>query len=248
MIYLTGATNDRIEARLLELGVGLMLNPGSGYRPERIARYAAYACDNGCFSQGATFDGAKWLRWLERFIPHRQRCLFAVAPDVVGDAEATLERSSPYLPLVREMGLPVAFVAQDGQERLPVPWDAFDCLFVGGTDAFKLSEPAYALVAEAKRRGKWTHQGRVNGWRRFRASMLSGFDSCDGTYIAFNPEELVERVAGWMWRQEHQMTLWDTRSATECVIPNHTTHHRHGVYLPVDDKRIGPRRLRRPSR
>lgn len=207
-MYLTGSTNEVIESRLIELGVGLMLNPGSGYRPGRIARYAAFALDNGCFSQGDSFNADKWLKWLERFVPHRETCLFAVAPDVVGDAAATLERSAPYLTRVREIGLPVAFVAQDGQEHHPVPWDEFDCLFVGGSTEWKLSESAYAIASEARQRGKWLHMGRVNGWRRFKAAALSGFDSADGTYIAFAPNELIDRIAYWMDQQRRQPALF----------------------------------------
>ncbi len=210
-MYLTGSTNDEIERQLIGLGVGLMLNPKSGYRPGRIRRYRHFALDNGCYAQGAAFDLEAWLAWIARFDAFRSKCLFAVAPDVVGDAAATIHRSLPVLPRIRDVGLPVAFVAQDGQEHLSVPWDGIDCLFIGGTTAWKLSEPAYELVTEARRRGKWTHQGRVNGWRRFRACLVSGFDSCDGTYIAFAPNECLERVTVWMSRaaQQQRLPLWE---------------------------------------
>lgn len=214
-IYLTGSTNAEIEARLIELGVGLMIQPRSGYRPERIGRYPYFAADNGCYAQGERFDADRWLGWLGKLRPHRATCLFAVAPDVVGDAAATIERSRPFLARIRELGFPAAFVAQDGQEDLPVPWDQFDCLFVGGTTEWKLSEPAYGLVREAKRRGRWTHQGRVNGWRRFRACLIAGFDSCDGTYIAYAPNELLERVTFWMEQSRRQPAL-PLFSAYEC--------------------------------
>ena len=46
-----------------------------------------------------------------------------------------------------------ALVAQDGLECCVIPWDAFDVLFVGGTTQWKLSDPAYVLVREAK--GSW---------------------------------------------------------------------------------------------
>jgi hypothetical protein len=201
MIYLTGATNDRDERKLLEYGVGLMLNPGSGYNADRVSRYGSWAADNGCFSQGDRFNQHKWLAWLERFTSHAATCLFVVAPDVVGDPAATWARSREVLPVIRAMGFLAAFVGQDGQEHLPIPWDAFDCL----------SSPAYALVREAKLRGKWCHLGRCNSWRRFRAAMLSGYDSCDGTYIAYNPIELTERVGYWMRQQVAQpaLTLWE---------------------------------------
>lgn len=209
LMYLTGATNREIEQRLIANGIGLMLNPASGYRPEQIQRYPAYAIDNGCFAAGDSFDVKAWLSFVEQFKPVANRCLFVVAPDVVGDAAATRERCRDILPIIRDMGFPAAFVAQDGQESLPVPWSAFDCLFIGGSTDWKLSEPAYGLVTEAKRRGRWAHMGRVNGWRRFRACLVSGFDSCDGTYIAFNPTEFAERSERWMQRARLQRRLWE---------------------------------------
>ncbi len=207
-MYLTGSTNAKLEARLVEIGVGLMVTPESGYRPERIARYPAWAADNGCYAKGERFDAQRWLDWLERHRQFAVSCLFATAPDVVADAKATWERSTEFLPQLREMGFPAGFVAQDGLESLEVHWDAFDCLFVGGSTEWKLSEPAYELAMEARQRGKHVHMGRVNGWRRFRAAMLSGFHSADGTYIAYGPDELIERVSYWMDQQRRQPALW----------------------------------------
>ena len=63
--------------------------------------------------------------------PFTSRCLFATAPDVVGDAQATLRRAY-MLGWIRYAGLPAALVAQDGLEHLAIPWDDFDALFLGG--------------------------------------------------------------------------------------------------------------------
>src|SRR5690242_10191187 len=83
-----------------------------------------WCADNGAFSD--KFDEGKWWRFLTANAYAAADCLFAVAPDVVGDAVATIERSLPWLPKIRALGYPAAFVAQDGQESLPVPWDEFD--------------------------------------------------------------------------------------------------------------------------
>jgi hypothetical protein len=128
-----------------------------------------------------------------------------VVPDVVADADATLERFHRYRPVVAEAGYPVAFVAQDGLER--VPWPQIDCLFIGGTDAFKGSEWAIAAAAEARQRGKWVHVGRVNGDRRFRA-WAPFADSCDGTFLRFAPSQNVPRLARWLDNAENRPTLW----------------------------------------
>lgn len=164
-----------------------------------------WAYDNGAFS--GRFDQSKWLRWLKRFDPYHADCLFVVAPDVVGDAVATWERSAPYLPLIRRMGYPAAYVAQDGICE-PVAWDAFDCLFVGGSTTFKLSETAYSLVAEAKQRGKWTHMGRVNSRNRIKAAAVGGYDSTDGTTIAFGPKYNLPLVISWLDELNSQPVLF----------------------------------------
>lgn len=206
-MYLSGATNDRIEARLIELGLGLMLNPGSGYRPEQVARYPAFACDNGCFSQGDRFNADKWLRWLARFTPQAATCLFAVLPDVFGDGPATLARSEPFIEPVRALGLPVALVLQPGMTSADVPWDRIQALFTGGPNEWQRSQAVADLVDEAKRRGLWCHRGRVNSRRRFVASAVAGYDSADGTYVAFGPDVLTERVATWI-AAARQPRLW----------------------------------------
>lgn len=96
----------------------------------KIPDGAMVCADNGCFGKGYPGDEA-WFEWL-RTLP-ADRCRFAVAPDVVGDAAATLTRSTPWLARIRSLGMPAAFVAQNGQQHLPVPWGEFDVLFVGGT-------------------------------------------------------------------------------------------------------------------
>lgn len=155
-----------------------------------------WAADNGVFGKGYPGDDA-WLSWLRAHPGDPALCLFAVAPDVVGDAAATLERSAPFLPLIREVGLPAAFVAQDGLEQLPVPWDAFDVLFIGGSTEWKLSPAAADLAAQATARGKRVHMGRVNSWRRWQVADAFGCDSCDGTYLAFGPDLNLPHVLGW---------------------------------------------------
>ena len=200
MLYLSGAVHSEI-GRLMRPDLGVMISPNMGQLP---FRGLPWAYDNGAFS--GRFEHDRWHRWLERCELYRADCLFVVAPDVVGDARATWERSEPYLPLIRSMGYSAALVAQDGLAE-PIEWDAFDCLFVGGTTAFKLSETAYALVREAKRRGKWTHMGRVNGWQRFKAAAVSGYDSADGTKIAFGPDYNLPIVLGWLDRVNGQMVM-----------------------------------------
>lgn len=179
-------------------GIGLMLTPTHSDRRRVLANGMAWAADNGCYSQGDKFVLSDYLDWLEMMRPVQGTCLFATAPDVVGDARATWERSRDILPVIRTMGYKAALVGQDGLEDIAVEWDHFDALFIGGTTEWKLSESAYALAAEASRRGKWAHMGRVNSRRRLRAAAISGFDSADGTHISFKPDIRSAQLIAWL--------------------------------------------------
>lgn len=161
----------------------------------RIPADALLCADNGCFGKGYPGDD-EWFTWLQSLPAARVR--FAVAPDVVADAEATLERSLPWLSRIRELGMPAAFVAQDGLEDLDVPWDSFDVLFIGGSTDWKLGAAARQIVLEAKARGKWVHMGRVNSASRLNYADAIGCDSADGTYIAFGPDLNLPHVLGWL--------------------------------------------------
>jgi hypothetical protein len=161
-----------------------------------LATVRHWAADNGCYAAGAGFDLGRYVRWLTAITP--ARCLFAVAPDVVGDSVATLARSLPVLPVIRALGFPVAYVAQDGIVAEDVPWDLFDALFLGGTTAFKLGSTARQLGAAAKARGKWLHMGRVNSRRRLLIAQSFGCDSADGTGLAFRPAETVPQMLRWL--------------------------------------------------
>lgn len=158
---------------------------------------AVWCADNDCF--GTRYPGDKaWLAWLVRNAADAPTCLFAVAPDVVGDAAATLARSAPHLPAIRGLGYPAALVAQDGLEHLDIPWDTFDVLFIGGTTAWKLGAAARSIVADAKTRGKHVHMGRVNSERRYRYAHAIGCDSVDGTYLVFGPDKNLPNVLAWV--------------------------------------------------
>jgi hypothetical protein len=176
--------------------LGLMMTIMMGNRPDLSA--TQWGADNGCFAQPEKFTMAGYLRWLDIMAPFRRNCLFATAPDVLGDAVATLVRSAPALPIIREAGYRPALVAQDGLEDLMPDWDTFDVLFLGGSTNWKLSHAARDLTAEAKRRGKWVHMGRVNSLTRIRTAAMWGCDSADGTYLAFGPDKNLPKMLAWL--------------------------------------------------
>ena len=195
MIYLSGKWSS-ILADAQEQGypIGKLCQPTQSLTPSIDI---AWAADTGIFGT-APFSLARYLRKLEQWRLAQERCLFATAPDVVADWPGTLERSLPGIPDIKRLGYPVALVLQDGATSETVPWDILDAVFVGGTTKWKLSEDAYVLVAEANRRGLWTHMGRVNSLRRLQAADIAGYDSVDGTHVVYSPDLNSHHILSWL--------------------------------------------------
>jgi len=195
MTYFANPCSPTVIAEMESGVLGFIATPAQGNkRPVGVT----FVLDNGCFSDN--FNERKWWAWLcePENMMAAPDCLFAVAPDVVGDAKATLERSRPWLPKIRELGYPVAFVAQDGFEDLEdIPWGEFDVLFIGGTTEWKLGPWARLAVRDAKAQGLWVHMGRVNSERRWRYADAIGCDSCDGTFLTFGPDVNLPRLLAW---------------------------------------------------
>lgn len=187
MYYLSGAVRPEIE----HPNLGWMVTPLMG---NRVGNGRVWAADTGNFTRPDLYDTPRYLSWLQSM--PLGSCLFATAPDVVGDADETWERSRDVLPLIRELGIPAALVAQDGLES--VDWDSIDCLFIGGTTGWKLGWEAHRWVQEARERDKWAHVGRVNSWRRCAKASRWGCDSVDGTYLTFGPDTNTPKLLGWL--------------------------------------------------
>jgi hypothetical protein len=214
MIYLSGVSTAALRARLPHRCLGLMWTPAA-YTDRQHVCGSTYAADNGCFTLGDRFDPAAWLHWLARM--NLTGCLFAVAPDVVGDAAATLARSAPYFDRLHAMGYPVAYVLQNGQETLPVPWDDIDAVFIGGDTEWKLSQHAAQLAYAAKARGKWVHMGRVNSRKRLVRAAVMGCDSADGTFLRFAPTTNMPRMLGWL----RELELAPVLDLNDPPLPDH---------------------------
>lgn len=191
-MYLSGAVRTEILGMRSDLG--LILTPMMGNNPDLTG--TSWAADTGCFSQPERHSDEGYLDWLDR--KPRKTCLFATAPDVVADAEATWERSKRMLPQIRELGFNAALVAQNGIEAMSVSWQSFDAVFIGGSTEWKLSLTAWEFCQEARSRGKWVHWGRVNSLRRMWRARKARADSADGTFIAFAPDLLLPRVERWL--------------------------------------------------
>lgn len=155
-----------------------------------------WAADNAAFSK---FDADAYRRMVALIlaipasVPHR-RPIFVTVPDVVGDAHRTRHLFAEWYSMeLRGLGLPLAYVLQDGERADFVPWPLIVAVFVGGSTAFKVGAEARALVASAQARGKWVHMGRVNTVRRLMYAQQIGCDSVDGSGFARFPDAMLPR-------------------------------------------------------
>jgi hypothetical protein len=199
-VYLT-PYSTHVHDDLVSGEMGLLITPQS-HRPAQYdpAEFEVWAADNGCYTLGDDFVLDEYLEWLDSFsYDARLSCLFATAPDVVGDWSATLERSRPVLAEIRRLGYPAAIVIQDGATVDSVPWDEIDAVFVGGSTEWKLGADAEAILTAANELGIWSHMGRVNSIKRMIEAARMGAYSVDGTLLVFGPAANRPRIVKATW-------------------------------------------------
>jgi hypothetical protein len=197
MIYLSGKKIECTD----EIGVMLSFNAGKTIKHG----HSLFAADNGCFVQADKYSDDGFLNWLNTL--NRENCLFASAPDVVGDAEATRKRAYPMLPKIRQFGFKAAYIVQDGETAEMIQWDELDAIFVGGSTEWKLSQNAVDIVKVAKCNGKWVHMGRVNSFKRIQYAEAIGCDSVDGTFLVFGPDKNEKKLRSWLYQLKTQPML-----------------------------------------
>jgi hypothetical protein len=199
IVLVSGATLT--VTRLADSGiVGRLFTPADRQAARDCLPWAA---DNGAFSG---FDEKAFLKMLLR-LKGMNGCRFVACPDVVGNWQATSDLFSHWHGTIAGAGFPVAYVAQDGLLPQFVPWSQCDALFIGGTTDFKLSDDAGDLAAEAKRRGKWLHMGRVNTLRRIKRAHAWGVDSIDGTRFSRFPDTALALALRWIKAETRQGIL-----------------------------------------
>lgn len=173
-----------------------------------VYAYPCFGVDNGRFTDAWTEP--KW-RFMLEFYGELDTCLFAVVPDCPFDSKGTLEWFWRYEGYVRDLGYPVALATQNGMTSETVPWDAIDCLFVGGDDEHKRGPEARNLMIEAKIRGKHLHVGRVNSGEAIRDYFWMA-DSWDGRTLAIHPGQQYASIgAGVLYaraKQERRTQPW----------------------------------------
>jgi hypothetical protein len=194
IIYLSGSVQKELAKKD---HIGFMLTPNLAMRASCTVDQI-WAADTGCYTQPNKYSNSRYFSWLSAQNP--STCLFATAPDVLGNARATLDRSAPVLAALRNAGFKAALVAQNGLEHEIIPWESLDCLFIGGTTEWKLGVACAKLIEEAVNRQKWVHMGRVNSFKRLRSAQALGCDSADGTHVAFSPQDQIETIVSWLER------------------------------------------------
>ena len=190
-VFLDIPPSLKLEEAGAELGckVEQLFTPLTRYNPQKPGEH--FAIDNGAYS-GLRLKAFEAL--LTREFPRRKLCRWVAVPDVVGSARRTRELFDFWSPrLVDHWKL--AYVAQDGQADIDIPWDMIDCIFIGGTTEFKMGSRPFKnhvrqIINCAKgmrnqwERPIWIHVGRVNTPGRFGYFKDLGADSIDGTGLA----------------------------------------------------------------
>jgi hypothetical protein len=176
--------------------VGHLLSPGGWRRPDPAF---PYAIDNGAFAAwtaGRPFDADAFLGLLARVKREPVQPEWVAVPDVVMDRGATLSMWQHWAPVVADLGVPLAFVVQDGMKAVDVPTEA-QMVFVGGSTPWKwLTLPMWC------EQGRRVHVGRVNTAKRLRQCARLGVESCDGTgYFKGNRRQLD---AAWYFLADMQ--------------------------------------------
>lgn len=197
MIYLVSGSVKTLSQLAPTHGsrLGFLTTPSNRNSPACFTRLGLpWAADNGAYSG---FDAAKFRRLLAR-VRGLERCLFVVCPDVVANAKSTLALFGEWRDEVASYGQPVAFVGQDGAEGIEIPWGSFGAWFIGGSTEWKLSRASADLAAEAKRRGRWVHMGRVNSLKRMRLAYEMGCDSVDGSSASMYGDRCIHKYCRWL--------------------------------------------------
>lgn len=209
MLYLATPSSLEVRRAMADGRLGQLLTADSS---NRLEPGAAYAVDNGryaAWSRRKAWDDRAWRRHLARHAgPDGRgvlggRFLFAVVPDIVANADATRLEWDTWFPVLAEAGVPAAYVTQDGETPDQVPWDDLAVLFTGGTDQWKMGEPARLLMEEARSRGKATHMGRVNTLDRLKIACQHGYDTADGTFLAYGPDTNLPRLLRYIRTAEN---------------------------------------------
>jgi hypothetical protein len=185
--------------------VGRLISPRSGNSIHRIAKSGRlWAADNDAFG---AWNEKRFQTMIVKIsqIDHTN-LLWIACPDVVSNAQETVNRWHEWYPRIACLELPVAFVGQNGLGSIAnqIPWEQMTAFFVGGDDEWKLSVEAEEFVTEARERGKRTHMGRVNTQNRIYHAVRIGCDSIDGRSFSAWPDIWIPKGLRWIRDAENK--------------------------------------------
>lgn len=176
MVYVGQTRSSRLIKRLESLGFGECTTPG-----ELPPRRRPWFFDNGVFRDwkaGRPWGRTAWIAALES--ARSLRPDFIIAPDLVGEGQASLDHSANHSAHCE--GFSTYLAVQDGMTERAVSKSieghGWDGLFVGGTLDWKIRTGA-DWVELAHRHGLRCHIGRVGTASRARWAMDIGADSID---------------------------------------------------------------------
>lgn len=194
---------------------GIITAPNHKGIPYDIKLGKSWAADLGCLD-GPDFvkriNLSQVAEWLPGMAEYKEQCLFLAGGDIVGNAEATLESYEEFKHYFTDW--PLAYVAQNGAENLPIPEDCA-AVFIGGVEIpgrylkngklmdWKDSPEAVEVIKRAQEMNKHIHIGRLNWYRRFKIfTILEGYEkfTFDGTRTRFDGTE--NTIRAW---QEYQL-------------------------------------------
>jgi hypothetical protein len=181
--------------------IGHLYSPGAQRGPWP---WFPFALDNGAFScwdqKRNEFDHDKWdsieheWRKLIRWASPTGLARWAIVPDVIGDAQATLEKWDKLYGFVRDSDITPALAVQDGMTPEMVLRSANSpaVICVGGTTEFKWS--TVEVWAKAFSR---VHVLRCNSPDKLDYLESIGIESCDGTGWARGSRKQTDGIETW---------------------------------------------------
>lgn len=185
--------------------IGQLYSPGRQRGPWP---WLPYALDNGAFScwdqENNTFDFEAWAqtqaRWSQLLfwatsVP--QRPMWAIVPDVPGNAEATMRQWKLYAPLVKESGIPLAIAVQDGMtiDDVLCLYPHADVVCVGGTTEWK-----WATAEQWCKDFARVHVLRCNSADKLYELEEWGCESTDGSGWAKGDRKRMAGLESWARR------------------------------------------------
>jgi hypothetical protein len=155
--------------------------------------------DNGAFmdwTHAREFDGDAFLRRLDRALPVGVPFV-AVVPDLVTRGRESLDFSLAWLDRL-PADWPWFLAVQDGMTAADVSAviGRFAGLFLGGSDAFKWTAPAWCKLAHDS--GRLFHFARCGTMLKLQIAKRIGADSCDSSFPLWTMDRMC-RLEDW-WR------------------------------------------------